>query len=409
MNTQEPREDDAYPERQMPDNACLLLYRITGDEALLEQAGDMREQALALEPGDPLLLGNSAELCLALGLRQLAGDLLKTNELRVLMEPSFLPLLYKDQEGRQKYREMMASNKSIQNAIEYFRRVRILAPERIGAYKTLARIYEFLDDVDSLRTLNTQLEEAELHLTEHIKASVEYYRGQDDPAGIAETRRLSGIWRNVLPAPSASGDATSAAAGIFLAGMARANRVEESPDRIVELTEQAHDAYPSAGALTSLEYALYFRACSRLAGTDPEFKAVLRKVRRSLSPATLVAATLLRGGALADHLRDDADFRRGLKLRLEYCSRFPSVGPLTYVLLHAGSEETAERAKEARQQALADDSGRLYRSIVLRLEPTDADNVYATAWMLQLEGKEDAARKLLHDCADLGVPLPFDP
>ena len=143
----------------------------------------------------------------------------------------------------------------------------------------MEQLLETVDDLEGLRNLVRQVQEARPDLAAEKQESRDFFQGKND----ARLRRDSeaGITRTEqrLAQARARGGATLAAAA---ASLVRARLYRETlggtvdVDEVVRLAEEAHKAAPSLATVNLLELAWLARASQALSRQEPEYAAMVR-------------------------------------------------------------------------------------------------------------------------------------
>src|SRR5262249_52132744 len=226
------------------------------------------DRAVALKPGDSILLSNAAENALSAAVRDLAGSAIDLKALRRGGRPDGLGDLYQDPAGRRKQRGRPRRHPGVGQAGGYLERVLVLKPQGSFAYGYLSRLYALTRDVEGLKRLAGRLGEVELDNADSVRQTLDYFTGKNDDKWLKGLR--SGIERDrgVLQAVRKSGNAvTRAAAAAFLArdlmSLDLAGQKVDA-DEVVRLAEEAHAAAPSRATLGTLTGALLARGSRTL-------------------------------------------------------------------------------------------------------------------------------------------------
>jgi tetratricopeptide (TPR) repeat protein len=395
----------------------FLLFRVTGEREVLDNAVARVDRALTMAPSDSILLSNAAHSVLEASVRDVIGSSLELKTLKVEGDLSLLSYLYRDKAGRDVYVERIRKNPGMAKALGYLDRLLVLAPKRSASYHSLKSVHGFTGDAAALRGLLKRLEDASPSTGEETRKALEYYQGKDDARSIKELKTRLERAEAVLAQSrrkstevevSATQRATFAVAACFVVrhlSTLDAMGQTVDADRVVKLAEEADAASPSQGTRSAVVGALLLRASRTLAEQQPAYGAMLREGRRSLGPTYLIPVALsqekLRKAVLANK-----DVQRAVELQVAANAKLgDEVGPWAWALLRWAAPEDAARVAAAVKK---DEVGDLERSIDLRLMPFSAPSAYSAYWAEQLTGiGERQGPDPRKRCRELGVPIPM--
>ena len=394
-------------------NAALVyfsLFQLTGDRADFDQAAEMLEKAVALEPSDSILLFNAASTLLDGALMDIMGGAIDFRKLRMPGDLELLPYFYRDQEGRRELRRRVAEHPDIAKALERFDKVMVLAPKSTRAYTTVAALFEYTCDLEALTDLRDRIQQVQLDLADRERKVLDFYTGEDDEtwradieAGIARFQKLF--------------DETKAeSAGVEFAiavGYLTEQRIMGSfvglhaePDELVAMAQAGHDAAPSSATRRALLRALLFRAHQNLAQQDGRYAEIVGRAGRALHPSSLIAVALDQGPELRKAVLKNADVQSALSLVIEDAKAFPDdARPWGWAMLEPS------HADEAAKLAIAvskDQVAQVVRDIEQVLHPVTASVALEAYWCALIAGEEAAGLEILREYAARGVPMPFD-
>lgn len=390
--------------------AYLSLYEVTGEGEALARAGEMFEKAVALKPGDSILIENAAFAILATALRDVIGPAIDLKVLKANGNLAQLRYLYADAAGQKIYQDRVRNHKGVVKAMAFFDRLLLVAPKKVSVYRSIAELYGFLDDAEGLRRLLRRVEQAELDLEEGDREAREVYLGKKDEKFRKEVESAVASQEEVVAAARKVGGATLAIALCTLAqtkmGQA-ALGVDVKADEVVALAEEAHKVAPSRGTSGALQQALLLRASLALAHAEPSYAEMVKRAGRALTPTYLIPVALTKGGTARDAALRDKDVRRVLDLCRESVAKFPEEAQVrTWALLR--DAHPAEAAEAARAIA-SDKADEAERAINLRLSNVNPSAAFHEYWSLLAAGKEAEGLEVLRRCAAKGAPMPFDP
>jgi hypothetical protein len=432
---QEDGRDDAAAEQfrqaialydQMPQSAASLnncaltlfaLHRVRPERDTLLRALDKLDRAVALQPGDSILLTNAASAALESALRDVIGPALDWKLLQRAASFDELAYLYKDEATRQAYVRKVKDHPGIDRARRYLDKLLLIAPKSPTPYSLLNQLYHFTSDAAALRSLANRLQGGEidleqaqaeglLDLDQQTREELDFYVGKLDAKRRDQFTKALARQEKNLPAARKLGGATFALLATSLEGTRMALAELGQPadaDALVKLAEEADRAAPSAGSRSLLMGALRFRAHHALARSEPAYAALARATGRSLN-VNLLTWVLGHDGPVREKALALPDVRRVVDLELEQDRAFPKDPGLSEwaSLRFARPDEAAHMARTIRADPMTEPSLLLDRA----LSPVSASSVLREHWFLLLCGKQKEADEVVRRAAARGIPLP---
>ena len=401
---------DSLPENSTSLNNCALalfsLYQISHNQDDFVRGMDKLDRAIAMQPGDSILMHNAAGIILDAALRDLFGGKADFQRLRTRASFELVAFLYKDATEKDAVIAQLRKHPGVNKARGYCEKLMIVAPMRDDAYSMLAGLHGFMRDVDGLRSVRQKLETAKLDLAQETRDQLDFYEKKNDAKKIEDWRKSIERQEKVLNEVRAGGGLTFALAALRF-NSARMGGVPLGipviDDDLVRLAEEAHGAAPSDGTTTMLAHALAFRAHRTLIKEDPAYAELANRTARSLG-STLINFTLGNPGSLRDKVLANADVKRVIALRMEQGKKLPNDrGFSTWALMVAAHpQEAAEMAAAIAK----DEIHGLLRSIQPILSPLSSGVALDSYWQLRAAGKAAEADEVLQTFAKRGVPLP---
>jgi len=385
----------------------LALFSLTGSRDDHGKAVAMLERAVALEPSDSILLGNTADALLQQAIIDLAGDAFDVTALKSTPGVEGLGFLYDDEAGRDAARERFKQHAGVRKARDFYQRAMLLSPKSVGPLIGLHTIAVLQENTAALKDLSRRIDAVQPDVGSGIDATLEYLRGQEDGKYVRQLRTSARRLRELLgegqvepSSPTFALTATRLATA--LVGMATLGE-NVSPDEVVRLAEQAHAGAPSAGTRAALTDALLYRAGVQLARMDTQWADRLRATQRCLEPDFALAAAMAVDEQFASRALAHPDVKRAQLLILESRQKLPSrATPWQWAMLRRSHPDEAQRIV---QQYLSDDAQAAERTVTVKLAPQSASAVYSLAWAHEMNGDKAVGDALLRDCAKLGIPL----
>jgi predicted negative regulator of RcsB-dependent stress response len=389
--------------------ANLALYNASGDRAALEKGTEMMEKAITLLPSDGILMGNVAHLVLVTGVAEVIGDRIDLGKLRRLAHLSDLGFLYQDTAGRLALLNQVKENARVKRARTLFDRALILAPNNAGLYTQYQELLTFLDDQEGLKKLERRAAESTPELGPARQQLQEFWQGKNDQRIRREGEAAVARADRLLAAARPAGKATFALAASNLLQARLGQRTlgtDFDMDAALALAEEAHQAAPSSGTGGVVKALLAARASKALAAQDPEYAAMVRKAQRSLSDQYLIAVALWREGKQRTAALANPDVKRSIGMVLEDYTRFPKEpGEWSWIMLRDTHADVAARMAEALK---TNERLRLERGLEAKVSPLNAVSALRRCWALEAEGKKAEIATVFRQCAQEGVPMPFE-
>jgi hypothetical protein len=389
--------------------ANLSLFDVTGEREALDKGIKMLEKALALQPGDGILVGNVAMTLLGAGLRDVVGDRIDLKRLKREAGLDLCSFLYNDPQGREAVVRRVKESAGVAKARGHLDRALVLAPNNAGLYREYQALLGLLRDGDGLDRLARRAEEASPDVAAHKKESLDFYAGKSDDKYRQQGAAALAQAERTLKEVRDGGGTTFAVAADAVVRLRLSQESLGAPvdaDELVRLAEEAHRAAPSVATAGALEAALLARASRALTGQEPEYAAMAKRARRSLGSTYLVAVALWREGKPREAALANADVKRVLESVRARAARFPDdPGGWQWALLRAAYPADAAKIADGLK---TNERARRERQLDARLSPASAAAAFQLCWALDSAGQSKEAVEPLRRCAAEGVPLPFD-
>jgi tetratricopeptide (TPR) repeat protein len=402
---------ESLPESPAALNNCAVayfaLYAVTRDQPAQDKAIANQEKALALRPGDSIVLRNVASTMQANALRGIIGQRIDVTLLRRSGSLQLLPYLWSDGKTRAHYRELLRTSGAIAKARTHFERLRVLAPKSTSAYEALSRLHEQTRDLAALRDLHRHLQEAALDLADYRRHTFDHLQGKDDEKVRADlASALPRIQEQLQMARKVGGPTLAVALGDLVAIRIAADWLGDAVDanEVVALAEEAHQAAPSRGSEGLKQSAWLLRAHQTLSKQEPFYAKFAAQARRSVSSAHAIAIALSPESPVRDACRANADVQRTIHQIQAQLKLFPQDGDAwDWAMLRGTYPEEAARIAERLKN---DDLARLERAIAFRLAPLSAHEAYHQHWLHLIDGDRQKAAAVLQELVKEGIPIP---
>jgi hypothetical protein len=401
--------------RKLPETAASLhngaivlfsLYRVTGDRSSLDEGLQQAEKAVALAPGDALVLLQLAVRRIEAGLADLAGDEIDLRRQRVSGQLSSLNALVTDAAGLAEVRRRVRDNAAVQRARDMLDKVMILAPKNERVYGLALSLHSYANDGDALRDLAARSAAAELEPAEAIRETLKRYHEVEPDEVEVWQRSVEHFEKLVAESRDSGRHADFALAARQLNRLRMHPAADDAPidaDAIVRLADEADANRSTLTTRMAVAEALSFRGNQTLCASDPDWASQCKACRRMLDARTLAAVALNRSDALGTAARENPDLKRAAELTAALIAEFPGTcDPLDWAFLRHTQPEAAEQAAES----IATDVSRLELQIGRRLSPVAAAYAVQEFWQQLSLGDEAAGRQAIQSARDAGVPIP---
>ena len=388
--------------------AYLDLYFATGDIANHNRGLALLEQAVALSPGDSLLLNNITHLLITRAYMDVIGDSIHFAALKETPGHTMLAHRYKNEEERAQVIAQLHQNEYMKKALVYLDKALLLAPKNPALYEIGLSLQESFRDLGELQKLEQRIRVAAPDLAEIKRGTHEAYDSAKDKEHLqrmeAEIRRYQAL----MAAPAVlEHPATLEFAHVILNEYQQGAGILGAPADSQKLVAEALATYksrPNSAALSMLTAAYFFRAHEQLKQQNPTYAELAARTRHAVSPIELIAFLLDRNDPMASMIRQNPSFLKGLEMLKEDGRLFPSFRqPYEWALFR--TIEPNEAALVCRQLK-ADKVACLGDALHFQLNPILGNAVLTQYWRARINGNEAAAAALYQQALRDGVPLP---
>jgi hypothetical protein len=385
------------------------IFQATGDRAALDRCMDCFQQAVDLEPSDPILLFNVGTTLMDASLADVVGADI---DLRALHESGSIALLshlYQDEAGRDAIVKRVKDHSGIARAQSYLEKVMVLSPKQEGAAAILYGIHQFTHNEAALTRLEQRIRAADLDTADQLAHTKEFLNGARDPhsrVALAAALKRSEALADALRGKG--GRTAAVAIALQVEQMLSLDLFTGTTDmaKVTALAQEAYRMSPSASTSGILETAYLFQAAQELRRAAPEFDAYYNKYKRSLGVTHLMAAAASEPGPLQDLILRNPQMQKALEMLRDQGKKFPNGGsPYEWAIL---KKLDAAEAQRIAQTIRASSRKHLEQSITNLLRPSSASEALDTYWLAQIDGKQDG-RAALSKVAALGIPVPIQP
>jgi tetratricopeptide (TPR) repeat protein len=388
--------------------ACFDLYEATGNSADEQRGMALMEEAVAMDPGDSILLHNTMFFLIARSVIEVVHDAMLPEVLSQSAGMQTLSHLYKNDEERTKIYQELRQNGAMKKGLAYLDKALLLAPKDIRLYETSRGLNAGFRDLAELKKLQQRFEIAAPDLSEERRETLEWYRGDRDKESVERSQGQIRMLESLAQTPAVSEHLLSSEEVNISLLRARENlwsyggKVDSQ--KMLETAADIFAKNPSSAARRAFIDASLFRAIDQVSKQSPEFAALVEQTRRALDPDYLVAFVLERGGPMAGLLGKNENVIKAIAMEKVSLQQFPSWATITQWAFLRNDDPTiaAQVAKVIKDNEVFQLSDRLE----YRFNPARASTVLEQYWTQKLLGDEKQAKEIYQAALHDGVPLP---
>jgi len=389
--------------------ACFKLYEATGQVADQKHGMALLEEAMAMNPGDSILLHNTTYFLIARAVLDVNHDAINAAALGEQPGLHMLSVLYQDEPGRIQVYQQLRESEAMKKGLGYLDKALLLAPKEPDLYATALAIYGSFRDLNELQKLQQRFQIAAPDLAEARREALDAYSGAKDQKYLEKFQQRIQSLKVLAQTPAISGDAlTLEYVTVALNEMQQNAWLYGGTVDGRELLQTALAAYQkhhSSASRSTLQSAYFFRANEELAQQNPDYAALVKQTRRAVAPEYLICYLLEQGGPLADLARKNENVTQAIALEKELVASFPSWASVNeWAMLRTTAPATAtvvgQRIKESETIRLVD-------KLQFQFSPWSSSQVLDQYWTQKLLGDEKRAAEIYQNAIHDGVPLPL--
>ncbi len=388
--------------------ACFDLYEATGNVEDQKHGMALLEEAVAMDPGNSILLHNTTYFLISRAVMNVNRDAINFAALGEQPGLHMLSVLYQDEPGRVQIYQQLREDEAMKKGLGYLDKALLLAPKEPDLYSTALAVYGAFRDPNELQKLQQRFKVAAPDLTEIRQETLDAYTSAKDKENLEKCEQRIRSLKAVAQTPAVNGNPlTLEYVNVTLNGLQQnawiyGGKVDgQELVRTALATSQQHSSSASRAALQS---AYFFLANQELAQQNPGYAALVNRTRRAIGPEYFICYLLERGGPLADLARKNDHVMAAIALEKEMLKSFPSwAGINEWAMLRTTDPETAAAvAKKIREN----ETIRLVDELQFQFSPCSASSVLEVYWTQKLLGNEKRATGIYQQALHDGVPLP---
>jgi hypothetical protein len=390
-------------------NAALVefaLFNLTGAKSSFQAGAAKMERAVTLEPGNSILLSNTASTLVGSAVLDIVGDEIDFSLLQSGASTDFLGNLYADAAGRELVRARFANHPATAKARDLYNKVLVLAPQESSAYRGLLPLIKGKsDELQTLKALRSRLNETQLDMASELEMSRRYFAGeQDEDLQSSHSVRLKEL-QAIVERVGDRRDLTAVIAQDMLAEahlQALVLGLEVDLETALSLSVQADQNRHSSATASTLRAILLARALASVAKKAPE-AAKWNQPQARRTVGVLAVPLLMEKAEMAAAFLKDPDFQRAIALSSADLEAYPDdIAAFDWALLRH-----AEPARAQKTVALISEVSLLRDEIELLTSAVPLNAACNRLWHSQMKGAKPDLEPLQR-LAKLGfeVPLP---
>jgi hypothetical protein len=406
---------DAYnsmPRSAMTVNQTALAYYsiflANGDRQAIDRCNDYFQQALELEPSDPILLYNAGTTLLSGALSDVIGQEIDLRALHEIGDTDLLAYIYNDQASRDALARRVKDHPGVARALTYLDKVMVMSPKDGRAFAIAHSVRRFTQDDAALHALEQRIEAADLDTADQLAATKDFLAGTKDQqqqstlaASISRAEELSNALR------PKGGRTAAVAITRVVERMLTLGTIGGSvdPEKILTLAQEAYRVSPSSSTSAVVMTARLFHASRDLRHSDPAFNEFWGKYGRSAGLTYLMAVAASEPSSFQTKVVQHPDVQEALKILRDWDKQYTGHhATFEWAMLKNTDSAVAEKfaddiRKDPRQE--------INQSISQLLRPADASEALETYWLKQIQGKPEQGQVAIRKVAEMGIPVPI--
>jgi len=388
--------------------ACINLYGVTGDIADHDRGLKLIEEAIALVPGNSVLVVNTTHLMLTRGYMDVVGDAIRFNAIKNTPDRDMLKYLYTNEAERLRVYQRLQDDPYFKKAASYLDKALLLAPKRAHLYQLGVSVQNSFRNLPELQRLEQRFLTASPDVAEIVNDTKDYYAGVKSAERLRLLQSESQRYETLLNSAEIRNHPLSlefvrVELNSFRLQLANLGAAVDGK-KLLDDARLAYEAHQDAATLDGLINAHLFKAHQELSRQSPAYAEHAKQTQRSLSARVLIAALIERNNALSKLIQKNQDVLKAVDLVKEHGKRFPTFQPMSdWALLTSLNRAEADAVG---RQLNGDPAARLADQLEFRLNPFSATAVLEQYWTHKMRGDEKRAVEIYQTALNNGVPLP---
>jgi hypothetical protein len=384
------------------------LYEISGNLRDHDRGLALLEEAVTMEPGNSVLLINTASQLIDRAYMDTVGDAIRFGTINATPDRSMLSWLYSNEQERKQVYDRLRGDEHMKKGLAYLDKVMLLAPRSPSSYWLAVGLYAAFDDLDQLKLLQQRLQATPPDLDQVVESAREAYSGAKEAQQRQHMEGEISRHESLLSLPAVTEHApTLLFVKTELNGVRQGAFVVGLPTDTAQVLSEARKLYeeqPGTVTRSALISALLLRLHDQLSRTNPQYAELATSTRRSLSPQYLMLHLIQFNHPLADTIRSAAEFTQAVQLIREGCAAFPSTLDATdWAMVNTVFPADA---KQLRPGVQAYQVGRLRDELNHQLNPASVTAAIEESCARRFAGDEAGAREACEQAIKEGLPLP---
>jgi tetratricopeptide (TPR) repeat protein len=368
----------------------------------------LMEEAIALDPGDSILLHNTMYFLISRAVMDVLKDSIHTEATGQHASIHTLSHLYHNEQERAVVYQQLREDEAMKKALTYLDKALLLAPKNPGLYATALSIHGSFRDLTELQKLHQRFLIATPDSTELRQDALQAYSGSKDQEFLKNLQTAIQALTNALQLPAISEHAlTLENANVSLLSLQQNAWVyggAADSQKLLQTATTAYQKHASSATHQALFSACLFHAVNELTRQNQQFAALVNRTRRAMSPQYLLAFIVDQGGPLSDLVKSNPSFQQALALEKETVVNFPISASINeWALLRTLDPGVAGTIADRIKQ---NEAIRLTDQIQFELNPLSATAVLEQYWTQKLMGDDRHAVEIYQTALKDGVPLP---
>ena len=388
--------------------ACFDLYEATGNVEVQKKGMSLFEEAVAMDPGDSILLHNVTYYLISRAVLDVNHDAI---DFALVGEQAGLDALgyfYQDESGRAQVYQQLHDSEAMKKGLGYLDKALLLAPKEVGLYSTALALHGGFRDLAALQKLQQRFQIATPDLTETKRETLDAYAGAKDKEDLAKVQKRIETLKEMAARCATNGQSlTLDYINISLDELQQRAwylGAEVDGPALIQSALGTYQNHPSSASHQTLQSAYLFAANQQLALQDSAYGALSRQCRHVLSASYIIAFALEHGGAMAGLVRQNPNVQKAIEMEKEAMAKYPSWTGIHEWALLSNTDPAAAAA--AAQKIKDNETIRLRDSLEYQFDPSNASLVLEQYWIQKLMGDEKHATEIYQTALHDGVPLP---